>query len=129
MADREGVYRFEVRRWPVEVAAPITGVPKIESTVDAWDAGGGKAAMIYGGEKISFVALPVAFVRLKVGEFEEVKAVGERDKAIAFEVPLEKKDYEVKAEFLDAGKKLISGGYYVYCRKGQGAGPAARKKR
>jgi len=116
-ADREGVYRFEVRRWPVEVAAPITGVPKIEGKVDAWDAGGGKAAMIYGGEKTSFVALPVAFVRLKVGEFEEVKAVGEGDKSIAFEVPLEKKDYEVKAEFLDAGKKLISGGYYVYCRR------------
>jgi len=35
---------------------------------------------------------------------------------MSFDVPLQEADYEVKAEFLDAGKQLISGANYVYCR-------------
>ena len=116
-AARTGTYRFEVRRWPVEVTAPIRGVPVIENTVDAWDARGPKTTMIYAGEKPPFTALPVAFVRLKVGAFHETRPVGEDDVVVSFDVRLDKTNCDLKAEFLDAQRRVIAGGYYVYCRR------------
>ncbi len=114
-ATKKARYRFEVRRWPSEVDAPLTGVPTIDETVDAWDASGGKVDLLYSNGKSPFVALPIAFVRLKVGEFEAIKKVDPTATAIAFELPLEARDYEVKTEFLDEGKEVLAGGYYVYC--------------
>ena len=116
-AAESGTYRFEARRWPSEVNAPIAGVPTLEKTVDAWDAAGGKRTLIYGVTGAPFKALPVAFVRLAVGDNEGIQAVDPGDTKIVFDIPLEKKDYEVRAELLDAQKKVIAGAYYVYCRK------------
>ena len=116
-AARKGTYDFEVRRWPREAAAAICGVPSLKKTVDAWDARGGKAYMIYAGKVAPFKALPVASIRLTVGDYESTKKVGASDTRITFNVPLDKADYEVKAEMLDAKQKVIAGAYYVYCRK------------
>ena len=117
-AAETGLYRFEARRWPAEVDAPVTGVPNLNKTVDAWDAGGGKPTLIYAGERSPYSALPVAFIRLKVGDFEDVKPVGSGDTKIAFDVPLEAgKECQVQAELLDAKKAVIAGAYYIYCRK------------
>ena len=117
-AAETGVYRFEARRWPAEVDAPVTGVPQLKKTVDAWDAGGGKPTLIYAGEQSPFSVLPVAFIRLRVGDFEDVKPVRSGDTKIAFDVPLEAgKECQVQAELLDAKKAVIAGAYYVYCRK------------
>ncbi len=46
-----GTYRLEVRRWPKEVDAPITGVPNISKTTDAWDSTGGKPNLLYGQDQ------------------------------------------------------------------------------
>jgi arylsulfatase A-like enzyme len=116
-AATEGAYEFEVRRWAKEVDAPISGVPKLKKTVDAWSAHGSKPYLIYAGEKSPFKALPVASIRLTVGKYKSVKKVKPADTKITFTVPLDSSDHEVRAEMLDAQQKLIAGAYYVYCRK------------
>ena len=116
-AAEKGTYQFEVRRWPREADAPIAGVPSLKKTVDAWDAQGGKHSLIYAGTKSPFKPLPVAAIRLKVGDHVSVKSVRPGDTRIVFTVPLDKTDYEVKAEMLSAPKKVIAGAYYVYCRR------------
>ena len=112
-----GRYRFEVRRWPREADAPISGVPSLNNEVNAWDAEGGKRHLIYAGEASPYKALPVAHVRLTVGDYVGTRALSGAETEITFDMPLEKADYEVRAELLDAQKKPIAGAYYVYCRK------------
>ena len=112
-----GTYRFEVRRWPREAAAPITGVPKFDDPVDAWDAGGGKNTLIYDWGRTKFAALPVAQVRLRVGTTVELRPVAKGDEMVSFDLRLDQADYEVKSELLDADRKVLGGGYYVYCRR------------
>lgn len=68
-AAKKGQYRFEVRRWPLEADALISGIPELSKAVDAWDARGAKPYLIYANEQSPFKALPVAHVRLRVGEF------------------------------------------------------------
>ena len=94
-AAEKGTYLFEVRRWPREVDAPISGIPSLDKTVDAWDARGGRPYLIYAGENSRFKALPVASIRLKVGDFENVQKVNSGDTNITVNVPLEQADYEV----------------------------------
>jgi arylsulfatase A-like enzyme len=111
-------YRFEVRRWPQEVDAPIASVPQFKKTVDSWDPNGGKPTLIYSGDKSSpFKALPVAAVRLKVGNFEQTKPVSDKDTHITFDIPLRQQQYEVTPELLDSQQKVLAGAYYAYCRK------------
>jgi len=81
-AAKKGTCRFDIRRWPKEVDAPISGTPSINSTVDAWDAYGGKSSLIYGGAKPRFKSLPVKYIRLKVGHWEAVKKVEQADTSI-----------------------------------------------
>jgi hypothetical protein len=116
-----GPYEFEVRRWPREADAPIASVPTFTKTVDAWDASGGKADLIYGRGTSEFVSLPASFVRLWVGETELVQPVAHNATAVTFEIPLAKGEYEVKAELLDANKQVLAAGYYVYCRRASGS--------
>jgi hypothetical protein len=116
-AARAGTYRFEVRRWPREADAPLAGAPSIRKTVDAWDAVGPKPNLIYGGKNTRFKKLPVAAVRLTVGETTRTLAVAAEAKEVSFDLALEKdRTLPVKAELLDASGKLLAGGYYVYCR-------------
>jgi arylsulfatase A-like enzyme len=116
-AARAGNYRFEVRRWPREADAPLAGAPSIQKTVDAWDAGGPKPDLIYGGKNTRFKRLSVAAVRLTVGETTRTLAVAAEAKDVSFDLVLEKdRTLPVKAELLDASGKLLAGGYYVYCR-------------
>ena len=112
-----GIYRFEVRRWPREADAPITGVPEIEKKVDAWTADGPKPDLIYGGTNTKFKALPVAKVRLRIGDHEEVKAVPEDSKSVVFEAKLGRDPVEVEGVFLDKAGEVLAGTYYVYCSK------------
>lgn len=117
-AARAGTYRFEVRRWPREADAPLAGVPDIQKTVDAWDPAGPKPDLIYGNKKTKFKELPVASVRLTVGDKTQTLAAAAGAKEIAFELKLEVgQSYRVKAELLDRSGTVIAGGYYVYCRR------------
>jgi arylsulfatase A-like enzyme len=116
-AARTGTYRFEVRRWPREADAPLAGTPTITKTVDAWDAAGPKPDLLYGGTKTRFTALPVAKVRLKVGDKTQTLPVNGETKQVDFNFDLENgRSHDVKAVLLDRSGKLLAGGYYVYCR-------------
>jgi hypothetical protein len=135
-AEKAGRFTFEVRRWPREADAPIAGVPEITKKPDAWSSGGPVRGLIYEEEYEKFrgkcrrgkgsasgsidagifKALPVASVRFRVGDREEVKAVAKTAKSVTFEFDLPETPTEVKGEFLDAAGKVICGTYYVYCR-------------
>jgi len=112
-----GTYRFEVRRWPREAAAPLAGIPDLQKRIDAWDAGGAKPTLIYAGTEPPFEALPVAFVRLEVGPYQMTKAMKGDETAVIFETPLKEQNHTVKAELLNRDKEVIAGGYYVYCSR------------
>jgi arylsulfatase A-like enzyme len=117
-AARSGRYRFEVRRWPREAGAPLAGAPEIGKTVDAWDAGGPKADLIYGHAKTAFTRLPVAAVRLTVGETSQTLPAPRGSQEVSFDVDLEPcHSCRVRAEFLDDAGNAIAGGYYVYGRR------------
>ena len=75
--------------------------------------------MIYSGGGPPFKALPVACIRLKVGDFERVKKVGSGDTKITFNATLDQADYTVKADMLDIHNEVIAGAYYVTWRLGR----------
>ncbi|MBM3861500.1 MAG: arylsulfatase [Verrucomicrobia bacterium] len=113
-----GTYRFEVRRWPREADAELAGLPEIHKTVDSWSAKGPKPDLLYGSEMTKFKKLPVASVRLTVGEKTQTLAAAAGTKEVSFDIQLATdRSYPVKAELLDPSGKVITGGYYVYCRR------------
>jgi arylsulfatase A-like enzyme len=115
---KKGTYQFDIRRWPKEINAPISGVPSVNKQIDAWDAEGGKKYLIYNkSQQARFRSLPVAFVHLKVGNQEEIRKVNTSDTHITIDIRLEKQNYEVRAELLDEQRKLIAGAYYVYVKR------------
>ena len=116
-AARTGRYHFEVRRWPREADAPLAGTPEIKKIPDAWDATGPKPDLIYGNKKTNFKKLPVASVRLTVGDKTQTLPAAEGAKEVTFQVDLQNNQSQsVKAELLDNTGKVLSGGYYVYSR-------------
>ena len=126
-AARAGTYRFEVRRWPREADAELSGRPDIHKTVDSWDANGPKPDLLYGEARTTFKKLPVASVRLTVGEKTQTLPAAAGAKEVSFDLKLEAdSSYTVRAELLDAADKVIAGGYYVYCRKE--SDPGVREK-
>jgi hypothetical protein len=117
-AAHSGIYRFEVRRWPREADTEIAGVPTIHKTVDAWDAQGPKLDLLYSGTQTKFTRLPVASVRLTVGEKILTLPVAAEAKEVSFDIELATgSSYAVKAELLGSSGEVIAGGYYVYCRR------------
>ncbi len=114
-AAHTGSYRFEVRRWPREADAPLAATPEIKKTVDAWDATGPKHDLVYGSKKTPFKKLPVASVRLTVGDKTQTLPAADGANEVIFKIDLQKdQSQSVKAELLDISGKVISGGYYVY---------------
>ncbi|MEX0324264.1 MAG: arylsulfatase [Puniceicoccaceae bacterium] len=114
---QSGTYRFEVRRWPREADATIQGVPVFTKDLDAWDARSGKEKLIY-GDKMK--ALPVHKVTLEISgdsKVRKAKKVKAADKAIVFEIPLQKGDMQVTGTLLDEAGEVIAGAYYVYVRR------------
>jgi len=108
---QDGVYSFELRRWPREANTPIQDVPRFNKTVDSWGSSGGIERLIYGNE---LKAMPVTALKLDVGDFTETKQVRTTDSQITFEVALKKGDTEVKGTMLDSDGKVLSGVYYMY---------------
>ncbi len=114
-----GTYRFEVRRWPREADAELAGVPAIHKTEDSWAFHGPNHDLLYGNARgTSFKKLPVASVRLTVGEKTQTlaAAAGAKEGSFDFQLTTDR-SFPVKAELLDPSGKVITGGYYVYCRK------------
>jgi len=105
-----GRYRFEVRRWPREVAVPMAGLDPSQKVVDAYLDGSPFKGL--GIPK----ALPVAKVRLKVGQQVEEVAVAPEDNCAIFTLPLQAGPLDLEATLLDKGNQPICGAFYVYVR-------------
>ena len=108
---KKGRYQIQVSRWPKEAKATMQGIPELTKEVDAWDDRGGKHALIYGDK---FVPLPIASVKLIVGDEAWEKPVTQHTLAVQFDVPLIQGDTEIKGYFLDKSGRVISGAYYIY---------------
>jgi len=110
MIARTGYYRFEVRRWPVYLDAPLAGVP-IEQRSDE----------TFIEQKRWHLptcrTLPVAAVRLEAQGQTFEKQVGEKDSAAAFDLALKKGAADVRATLLDKSGEEICGAYFVYIRR------------
>ena len=61
-------------------------------------------------------ALPVAKVRLKVGQQVEEVAVAPEDNCAIFTLPLQAGPLDLEATLLDKGNQPICGAFYVYVR-------------
>ena len=61
--------------------------------------------------------MPVAAVRLEVGDKQWVKPVHGQETHVTFDIPLNEKEYEVTAELLDSDHQVLAGAYYIYCRR------------
>ena len=98
-----GTYRIECRRWPREADAAMTAaLPPLSGTLVNEPKG---------------KALPVASVRLHVGDKEWVQPVSEGEKFVAFDVPLEAGTCKLTARMLDASGREIADAYFVYISK------------
>ena len=91
--DQAGDYKIELCRWPKDADGTITG-PSVK--------------YVEGGTEIK-----ADQARLKVAGFDETKAVKAEDKAVSFEVKLEKGETTLQTWFLD-GDKETRGAYFVY---------------
>ncbi len=109
-----GAYRVEVRRWPREAEAPISGIPAGTKTVDACLRGQPVRGLLYGG---SPRALPVARARLKIGTSVQEAEVAAQDQAKAFTVTVDAGPADVEASLLDGNGKPLCGAYYVSIRR------------
>lgn len=93
-------YMFELRRWPREANAPlVAGLPKLQQVDGSFPAG---------------KALPIARAKLRVGDFEATRDVGEHDTSVNFPVPLQKGRVKAQTWFYDVDGKELCGAYYVY---------------
>lgn len=102
--EQSGTYEIALRRWPKEADAAIAAaVPAASFENRSWPAG---------------VALPVAKARLKVGNFDESKAVSATDKEVVFTARLQAgARLQMQSWLLDANGQNLCGAYYAYVRK------------
>jgi arylsulfatase A-like enzyme len=99
--DRAGRYRFELRRWPIELDLPISA-----SYVDP----------LPNMEKTPGAAIAVNRAQLSIGEIDESKPVRPGDKFAEFEVTLPQGPAELRAEF-HGEDRSVRGAYYVYVER------------
>lgn len=122
--EQAGPYRFAVRRWPEELAAPIRGVPR-HSTAEAgaraksWLFDEEVTDILYGAADGAApaedlpVALSVHSVRLEAGEQTEVLLVTDDADCVATELTLPSGPQSIRAEMLAADGGVIGAPYYV----------------
>lgn len=91
--DRAGTYEFELRRWPVEVNAPITAAIPDGTAIAADNA------------------------RLKIANIDESKPVTASDVGITFQVQLSPQKTTLQTWFTDSQSGQSRGAYYVYAKR------------
>lgn len=96
----DGVYSFELRRWPVEEGRKIT--EGIEGKLEGWYSGGR--------------AIPVKRAKIKVGDFEDCKAVCDGDESIIFTSYMKAGPAHLQT-YLEDEEGNVFGAYYVYVTK------------
>ena len=109
-AAEEGVYEFELCRWPKESGKGIFDtLPEVKSenndiNLNQW------------GEKPEGIGLDVVRARLSVNEHDVSREVKTGEKSVKFTLPLEKGNATVRSWFYDSKDKEHCV-YYVYVRK------------
>ena len=98
-----GTYRFELRRWPPECTASVTGLPETFTEMDYGTPDGDWTAVA--------VALPASTARLWVGDDVESAPVSDEDSTVTFERALSTGRQPVLATFETAD--TARGAYYV----------------
>ncbi len=111
-----GAYRVEVRRWPREADAPLSGIPLDRKTVDAYLPNGPVSGLLYGGAP---KALPVARVQLKIGGKVQETTVETSATSASFTAKLELGPVELEATLLDRQGQPLGGACYVYVRRSE----------
>jgi arylsulfatase A-like enzyme len=106
-----GRYRLEISRWPREADTPITSVPNLGKTIDAFNRDQPVTDLIYGS---GYRPLPVRTIKIEIADFEAVAAVNDTDRFVEFEVPLKQGPHELKATMLDKQGQPIASAYYIY---------------
>jgi arylsulfatase len=104
LVEKDGTYEIALRRWPREADAAIAaGVPAFKAVDGTLPEG---------------KALPIAKARLRIGEMDESRPVGMRDKEIVFNVPLRAGvRTQMQTWFLDAQGQELCGAYFAYVRR------------
>ena len=104
-----GTYRVEVSRWPRELNAPMAGVPNNKKIVDAWLDDKPVVGTLYRSAPKS---LPVAMVRLRMGDRVQEAKVSADESVKSFEAEIVAGPSEIEATLLDqAGQPLCSACY------------------
>jgi len=99
LVERDGVYTFELRRWPIEEDRNITeGIP---GELKGWFSGG--------------KAIPVRKAMIRIGEYEETKPVTDNDKSIIFKAFLRSGPTHLQT-YLEDEEGNIRGAYFVYIK-------------
>jgi arylsulfatase len=101
LVEQAGNYEIELRRWPREADAPISGpVPEFHAVDGGLPAG---------------KALPIAKVRLKIGDkFDESREVSSTDKGVAFTTTLPAGKTTMQSWCYDAAGQELCGAYFAY---------------
>ena len=109
-----GAYRVEVRRWPRETDAPISGIPAARPVANAFLDGSPVAERFTAACRRP---CPCARVSLTVGSSTQETAVGKGDKAVRFTVNAAAGPADIDARLLDRDGKPLCGACYVYVRR------------
>lgn len=119
--ESQGTYRVELRRWPREADAAISGIPDLSAkTADAWLKGNPVNELLYtsySNQPLSMKALPVAEIRLKVAGNEISGKVEELQTEVVFKLELPAGEIELEAVMFDHAAKPLGGACYAYITK------------
>jgi arylsulfatase A-like enzyme len=113
---QSATYRFEVRRWPADTNAPITGTPPKKTEFDAWMDGKPVTGTLYGNRQPKPLG-SIATVRIKVNDTVQEKSVPKNAPLVAFEIPVAAGPATLSATFLDRKGGVVCGAYYMSVRQ------------
>jgi arylsulfatase A-like enzyme len=98
--EKNGDYRFSLRRWPIEASLGLTDAAPEYKAVD--------------GVYASGTALPIVRANFQIAASHQSKAVVSGEKSVEFTVSLKRGPAQLRTSFLDTDGKEICGAYYVY---------------
>ncbi len=113
-AERDGVYEFEMRRWPEEAGHAIGSSIAPEDDVEFYHEGiAAESHGFYSGGN----AMDIDLAQLHIlGMPVQCETVAAEQSHVKFEVELKKGEYQLRANFFNRKLTLQTSAYYVYVR-------------